>query len=445
MQQVRRTHLAVATGAAIAMGGAGTAGAAGFMIVEQSVHEVGRAVAGATAAADNLGTIFFNAAGITRFEGTQGAAAMHIIMPSAEFEGGATTNLPVPPGTVAGGNDETDEMGFVPNLYFVTDLNDRVKFGLGVYAPFGLVTEYDDDWVGRYHAIRSDLKTVNINPTLGYEVNDKLSLGFGVSAMYADVELTNAVDGTLFAFGRGLCPDLPTCIGSFGLPGQGASDGKVKLEGDDWGFGFNFGALYQLSDATRVGFAYRSQVDLTLEGTATTTVLGIRGSDLIEADLTLPDTASLGIHHRLNDHWAVMADVAWTQWSEFDELKATSRTNGSTLLAQPEDWDDSWRYSVGLEYHRDKAWTYRAGVAFDEEPIPSAERRTPRIPGEDRTWLSFGFSYTPSENMTLDVAYAHLFVEDAKINNTDENFGFTLTGEYENTVDILSAQLSYRF
>ena len=397
-----------------------------------------------TAAADNLGTIFFNAAGITRFEGTQGAAAMHVIMPSAEFSGTGATNVPVSPGLpISGGGDETDEIGLVPNLYVVADLNDKMKFGLGINAPFGLVTEYDANWVGRYHAIRSDLKTININPTLGYQVNERLSLGFGVSAMYADVELTNAVDGVAVAFARGFCPSpLPVCALA---PGSGAADGRVKLAGDSWGFGFNLGAIYEISDATRVGMAYRSQVDQTLEGTASTSVLGFQTVDLIEADLTLPDTLSVGLYHRYSQRWAVMADAAWTNWSEFSELKAVSRTTGQPLLTQPENWNDSWRYSLGLEYAPGGAWTFRGGVAFDETPIPSAELRTPRIPGEDRTWLSFGASYAMGENMSLDIAYAHLFVDDSQINNTDETFGYTLTGQYENSVDLLSAQLTYTF
>jgi long-chain fatty acid transport protein len=440
-----RSRLSCAVAAALLTGAAGNAAASGFMIVEQSVHEVGRAVSGASAAADNLGTMFFNPAGITRFEGTQGAAALHIILPEADFEGGAVTNPLVGGGPVSGAEDETDEIGLVPNLYFVADINEDVKFGLGINAPFGLVTEYDDNWVGRYHAIKSDLKTVNINPTIGYQVNDQLSLGFGFSAMYSDVELTNAVDGVAFAFNPqiGICPS-PAPICSLGF-GSGLADGKVKLEGDDWGFGFNLGALYQINDATRVGFAYRSKIDQTLEGTATTTVLGLTISDLIEADLTLPDTASVGIHHQVNAKWAVMADVAWTNWSEFDRLEAKSRTTGAILLSQPENWDDSWRYSAGLEYKPDNAWTFRGGVALDETPIPSAELRTPRIPGEERTWLSFGLTYAPGDNMTFDLAYAHLFIDDSSINNTDETFGYTLTGEFENTTDIISAQMNYKF
>ncbi|RLA32116.1 MAG: transporter, partial [Gammaproteobacteria bacterium] len=112
---------------------------------------------------------------------------------------------------------------------------------------------------------------------------------------------------------------------------------------------------------------------------------------------------------------------------------------------QPEDWEDSWRYSLGAEYSPGSAWTWRGGVAFDATPIPNAELRTPRVPGEDRTWVSFGFSYAMSERMSFDFAYAHLFIKDAKINNTDETFGYTLTGEFESTTDIISGQMTYRF
>ncbi|HEY5789735.1 MAG TPA: outer membrane protein transport protein [Gammaproteobacteria bacterium] len=141
--------------------------AAGFLVVEQGVHEVGRAVSGASAAADSPGTLFFNPAGITYLDGTQAAAALHVIVPQAEFSGESSRNPQLGGTTIETGNGEDGgAVGLVPNLYYVRDLTRRLKFGLGINAPFGLVTEYDDGWAGRYHAIRSDLLTLNLNPTL---------------------------------------------------------------------------------------------------------------------------------------------------------------------------------------------------------------------------------------------------------------------------------------
>lgn len=421
--RLKRRMLRTAVTVALGVGLTAQAQASGFMIVEQNVREVGRSVAGASASSDGLGSMFFNAASITKYEGTQGAAALHIIIPSAEFSG--SVSAPVYAAPISGGG-KTDEHGLVPNLYLVTDINDKMKFGLGINAPFGLVTEYDANWVGRYHAIRSDLKTININPTLGYRVNDRLSLGFGISAMYAEVELTQAVDNVLVCLGQGI-PAVACTAGGTISPG-GGSDGTAVLEGDDWGFGFNLGLQYDLDDATTLGLAYRSQVKQEFEGTATQNITlpgfgAVTNVQFISADLTLPDNLSFGLSHRFSDRWTVLADVAWTNWSEFDELRAINSTTGAVVLQQPENWDDSWRYSLGLEYQPANAWTWRAGVAFDETPIPSAELRTPRIPGEDRTWLSFGFSYQASDAMSLDFAYAHLFVDDARINNTEETFG----------------------
>jgi len=437
---VLRTGLRVAVAAAISMSVTGLAQASGFMIVEQSVREVGRSISGASASNDGLGSIYFNPAGITSFEGTQVEGALHVIVPSAEFKGVRN------PGAVPG-TGKTDEKGFVPNLYFVADLTDNVKFGLGINAPFGLVTEYSPTWVGRYHAIRSDMKSININPSIGYRVNDKLSLGFGVSAMHTEVELTQAVDNVLVCLGMGF--GVAACTAGGTISPGGGSAGSAVLEGNDWGFGFNFGLQYAMSDATTVGFAYRSQVKQKLEGTATTNLTlpigAVRSVDLISADLTLPDNLSFGLSHDFSSQWTVLADIAWTNWSTFDELKAVSRTDGSVVLQQPEDWEDSWRYSLGAEYSPGSAWTWRGGVAFDATPIPNAELRTPRVPGEDRTWVSFGFSYAMSERMSFDFAYAHLFIKDAKINNTDETFGYTLTGEFESTTDIISGQMTYRF
>jgi len=212
--------------------------------------------------------------------------------------------------------------------------------------------------------------------------------------------------------------------------------GTVK--GDDYGWGFNLGALWQFSEATRIGLAYRSEIDSTLEGdltfSATPTVIPVT------ADLTLPDSASLSLFHKLNARWDLLADISWTGWSDFDELRIVRAVG--TPLVTPENWDDSYRYSLGANYHHSDKLTLRAGVAYDETPVSDAFR-TARIPDEDRTWLAFGAQYRLSPKSVLDVGYAHLFIEDARIFMPVS--GVTLDGNYDASVDILSAQLTLDF
>ena len=162
----------------------------------------------------------------------------------------------------------------------------------------------------------------------------------------------------------------------------------------------------------------------------------------MNAGVTLPDSASLSLFHMLGSRWDLLADVTWTGWSDFKELRIV-RTNGDVLgTPTQENWSDSYRYSVGANYHLNDKLTLRGGVAFDETPVSDAYR-TARIPDEDRTWIAFGAQYRLSQQSAIDVGYAHLFIRDAAIDKTEN--GVKLTGRYEASVDILSAQFTLNF
>jgi len=280
--------------------------------------------------------------------------------------------------------------------------------------------------------IKSDLKTVNINPALAFKVNDKLSLGFGVSAMWIQAELTRAVN-------------------------LGTAESSAKVKGDDWGFGFNFGAIYQATEDTRIGLAYRSKVDQDLEGDASSPFTGLNADPTrtlntdVTAGTSLPETVSLSVFSHLSDKWDLLGDVTWTKWSRFKELRVVrDNGTGTTLSVTPENWSNSLRYSVGTTYHYSDSLQLRAGLAYDEEPIDT-EFRTPRIPGNDRKWLSLGAGWQYSPNTKLDIGYAHLFVKDANID--DNQISTTpgtpgsgrVNGKYDGSADILSLQVTHNF
>jgi long-chain fatty acid transport protein len=432
---------------------------AGFALIEQGVGGLGNAYAGASAIAEDATTIFFNPAGMTRLKGQQALAALHVIMPQSEFKNAGSTLSPALGGAALSGNDggQGGVTGLAPNLYYAANLDNGWACGLGINAPFGLSTDWNDGWVGRYHALRSEVMTVNINPSLAYRVNEHLSLGAGVSAQYVKAELSNAIDFGSIAFAS-----------SGGLAGtRQQQDGKVKLEADDWGYGYNLGLLLDITEDSRVGLSYRSRIKYTAKGDADFTVpasisgipgglgagLAARFADTdVKSEITLPDSASLSYYHRLNPKWAIMADVSWTNWSTFDELRIEFDNPLMPDNVTTENWKDSWRYSLGANYHPSERMVVRAGVAYDEEPIPDAESRTPRIPGEDRLWTALGLGYRIGEQAQVDLGYAHLFVKDSKINRQagtnpagEDFFRGTLVGEFENSVDIISLQLAYNF
>lgn len=426
--------------------------AAAFALIEQGVVPMGSAYAGGAAQAEDPSTVYFNPAGMTRLKGTQIAGALHVVMPQAEFDNEGSLRLYPPfsqgPIPMSGGDGgDGGETGFVPNLYVTHRLSDQWAIGLGINAPFGLATKYDGGWVGRYHAVESDIMTVNINPSVAFKVNDMLSLGAGISAQYIEaVKISNAIDFGTLGYSNGLQGFSPM-----------ANDGKVSLEGDDWSWGFNLGALINLSADTRLGIHYRSKIDQDLEGSADFTApfpfsLDPRFADTgVKSSVELPATLSVSLFHQINPEWAVMGDITWTDWSSFQELRFqfdSPQPDGVTTLK----WDDSYRFALGAVFQpQGNPWTYRAGIAYDQTPVPSAEYRTPRIPDDDRVWLALGLSYKATDAVTVDFGYAHLFVDDPKIDKPlpgpgGENLARgALKGTYDAAVDLVSLQVRVAF
>lgn len=357
-------------------------------------------------------------------KGRQLSVAIHAIDPSSSFHNTNSVKAGAAPLGDEGG--DIGDLALIPNIYYSQEIQPSLFMGISVNTPFGLKTEYDNQWIGRFQALKSELKTININPSIAYQVNDKLAIGGGISAMWAQAELSKALN-------------------------TGTGD-TVKVKGDDWGFGFNLGAIYQATPDTRLGLAYRSEVKQKLDGTSSSSFKGADANPLtslntgIKADLTLPESLSLSALSHLNAKWDIMADVTWTGWSKFQDLKIV-RDNGSTLNDTTENWHDTMRYSVGVSYQYNDKLKLRSGVAFDEEAIDD-QYRTARIPGNDRTWLAFGASWQAFEHDTIDIGYAHLFIKDASINekhNSDTPPAGDLIGQYQGQVDIFSAQYTHQF
>ena len=427
--------------------------AAGFALIEQSVSSMGTAYAGAGSISEDASTVFFNPASMARLEGSQLSAGLHIVLPDSKFKGtgvyNPTSPLFNPPSPLAGlngvsfgggngGNGGKDAV--VPHFTYVHDYNEKWNFGFSVNAPFGLATKYDSYWAGRYSAIESEIVSVNLNPTLSFKVNEKTSVGFGLNAMYASLELKNAIDdGLLNVLGRAGLPLAP-----------GTADREGKIDAiDDWGFGFNVGILLEPTDHTRLGLAYRSKIDVDLDGDFKSQSRFVPSTSA-KADVSLPDTLLLSAYHEVTPKIAIMADVLWTQWSKIDELKVKLGT-GSTNTFDLQ-WEDTTRVAVGGSYKYDSKWTLRTGVAYDEGPTPNKELRLAALPDDDRIWLDFGVGYKHSDKLSFDFGYAHLFIDDPKINSTDADSssipGSTglhrLTGDFDADVDILSAQVNWK-
>ena len=413
--------------------------ASGFSITEQSIKNLGNAASGGAAIAEDASTIFYNPAGLTRLPGNSIEGAGYVIFSDINFQNQGSTTAT---GSLLSGGDSAEggTNTFIPNLYGYLSVSEELKLGIGITPPFGLATDYGSDWVGRYQAVESTLETININPSVAWKFSDRLSVGAGVSFQYADAKLSNAIDFGLIGQGQG-------------LPVQSQQlDGFSEISGDDWSMGYNLGLLYEPTQSTRVGLAYRSGVNHTLEGDADFTVP--EGASVLtstgqftdgdaEADLKLPDSLALSIYQKISDRWAIMGDITWTNWSRFEELRIEFDNPAQADSVEPENWEDTFRFGLGVNYLPSDKLTLRTGVAYDPTPVQE-EFRTARIPDSDRIWLAFGSSYQISNSFGLDFAYVHIFSADSSINNSTPAGG-NLDGEFESNADILSLGLNWKF
>ena len=437
----------------------GVAHAASIYILESSPRNMGNAFSGTASSAEDASTNFFNAAGLTQLDRPTLTVGGNVIIPNVDFRNtGSTaatgTALQSP---LTGPNDSVDKPIPVPNFFYGLPVNDRISVGLGLNVPFGLESDYDDNWIGRYHATYSKLTAVNFNSNIAFQITDRLSVGGGINYQWLDATLKNEVDSFDACVAARDAAGQPTpvanCSTNPALSGfaNRADDSSIKIDGSDMGVGLNAGLLYEFDENTRIGLSWRQGVDYDLTGRVTFDRSNACNSSAcaaalvdsrITASLELPDIVTLSATHGINDHWRVDADIVWHSWDSIQAVNI-NRPNGQNVATLDLQYENTMRYSLGASYSGFRKLVLRTGVLYDESPVPNAEALTPRIPDNDRTWFTIGASYTLTDDITIDMSYAHLFVNRSRINNTQQ--GHTLTGEFDPAVDILAIGGSWRF
>jgi long-chain fatty acid transport protein len=337
---------------------------------------------------------------------------------------------------------------FLPNAYIAADINPVIKAGLGINSPFGLRTEYPADWVGRYQAVDSVLKTVNINPAIAWRVAPAVSFGAGVNFQYFDARISNAIDFGTACFAS---PFGPAACAGAGIVPQ-TRDGFVEVKGDSWGVGWNVGALVDVKPNARVGVAYRSSIKHEVKGDATFrnpalpppfSVLTAAASNTgARSTIKTPDSLSLGVSLQLDTKLTAVGDATWTGWHKFNELRVRF-DNGAPDAVTLANWRNTMRYSMGVGYQFSDRLKFRSGLAYEQSAIPDVYR-TARIPDNDHTIVALGLNYRFSPIHSIDVAYHHGFVKRAPVNTTVAGAG-TLVGNFRVSADVLSVQYNRAF
>lgn len=396
----------------------GQADAAAFFLPYQGASSIGNSLAGSAALGEDASTVYFNPAGMSRLQTRQVSIAGHYVDPTFKYTDTGSTG----PAAFTGGNGgDFAPNTFLPTLFAVLPVG-AWRFGLGISAPFGSKTDYEAGWRGRFQADFTDLRVINVNPSVSYQFADWISAGVGLNYVRAEAEIERSA----------LLP--------------GPSEGRVRLTGEDSTFAYNFGVLINPTPATRVGISYRSRVDLDLAGRQRVTLAS--GAEFaaqtfdIRADLSLPAMTALSIVHDVNDRWALLGDVTFYQWGVIQQLVPRNASTGAASAPLDLRFRDSKRISAALNYRLNEAWLLRGGLAWDQAPVASAEDRTANQPDSDRTWVSLGARWDVSAAHRLDFAYAYVILAAASINHTVANAG-TLRGDYDNSAHIFAAQYTF--
>ncbi|WP_410473995.1 OmpP1/FadL family transporter [Guyparkeria sp. TX1] len=430
---------------------AGQAQGAGFALMEKNATDLGQAYANLATGNGQASGMIGNPAAMTQIDGTAVSGGINYIRPSFELQAGATSQSAFGP-TVGGLGGDAGESAMIPNASIVHQLNERTRVGVALTVPFGLATEYDEEWLGRYHGIESRIEVIDISPSISFDITPDWTVGGAINIQRAEAKLTSA-----FAFVPPTPPNQnpPTQDPDNSLGGSSGSvsDGHVEIEGDDWAVGYTVGALWQPTDRTRLGVSYHSGIDHKLKGDSefrlpTENVLfnTIAGPTQFDATagLDLPPSVAASLTHRFSDTVTGSLGLLWTGWSSFEELRVV-QANGQESVT-PENWDDTLRVAMGGEWEFAPRWTLRAGAAYDPTPVPSAEFRTARLPDADRIWGSIGLGYAFNKHWSVDVGYTHIWLNDSTIDNsTSPPLSDRLQGEYEGKVDILGLQVNARF
>ncbi len=422
-----------------------TACATSFQILEQSPAHLGKAFAGTASDVSDASSVYFNPAAMGELTDTNITLGLNSIFTRSEFNN-SNSNTNGMPG-------KTDETGYVPNFYLTHSLAERLTFGLGINAPYGLASKYEDDWMGRYLATHSELKILNINAAFAMQLGDNWSLGLGVDYQQAEVTLESKVDSTL------------------GINPRPTTDSNARIEGNDGSLVADVSLYFQPSAQTQLGLVWRQGGEFDLKGKAvftvnaacspgagyptgappaptTGTICAATLNSLAgnaTAQLDLPDTLTLSASHQLNKNWYIHSDIAWTQWSNIQTVDVINSGNNRTVSQLELEYKDTMRYALGFSHQSISPWSWRFGIAFDEAPQTDPLLVNPRIPDQDRIWFSAGFNYEFSKSHSLDVGYSHIKVDKAKINNTNPQTKHHLEGDFDAAVNILGIQGNWKF
>lgn len=397
----------------------------GLSLNEQSASGAGTAFAGRASSALDASTVFGNPAGLSKLEGKQVSGGFAMVKANVEISR-VDTNAP---GTSKG---DMVPLASVPFAFFAMPIDEKWNFGLGMYVPFGLISDYEKSFQGSSHGQYSKVAVMTLQPTLSYKITDRVAVGFGPTLNKIDGKLTNTLQT------RSLSPT-----------GQ---DTLINIKGDDTALGYNIGLMVDLSEQTTWGITYHSKVDYTLEGRTKVynAPLPVNGEYKATLDFTTPESVDTSISHKLDDQWTLHGGLTWTRWSRLESIAAKNQGVPSAVqgqfgvLREELKWHNTWAYSIGASYQVNPHWVLRTGFALDQSPTTN-EYRTVRIPVGHRKILTFGTGWQASDNLTIDLAYAYIRENTAGVNQQASAYRPAYRATYRNSAHGFTGQATWKF
>ena len=391
----------------------------GFGIFTQGASALGQADA-VVAHTDGPSAIFFNPALLNRLPGTQAEIGTTLLFPSRDFKSSTT-----------GATASAEDTLYYPSTFYLSHtFNDKISAGLGVFNPFGLGTEWNGTWEGRYIATKSKIETFNINPVVSYQITPDLSFAAGLDVILLDATLEKKV----------LLNPNPLGIT---LP-----DANQKFKGDGTGVGYNLGIAYNAGHGISLGASYRSEVEIDVKGNVSfdlpsPLLAGTLPNTGGKTTITLPRQLLAGVAYQANDRLTVETGLRWEDWRSFKESKVelNQPVAGQVAITEPKNWHDTFAVNVGGKYRLNDTFTLLAGYLYGWNAVPDVTFE-PSVPDANSHLFCLGTDMV-FKNIKLAISYAYQLQEERrKINTVGAS---AANGTYNSDIHLLGLSVTWRF
>lgn len=390
----------------------------GFGIFTQGASALGQADA-VVAHSSGPSAIFFNPALLNGLPGTQIEIGTTLLFPSRDFKS-----------ATSGGRSSTEDSLYYPSTFYVSHaFNDKIIAGLGVYNPFGLGTEWNGSWEGKYIATKSTIETYNINPVVSYKISPALSFAAGLDVIILDASLENKVN----------------------LSGLRLPDANQKFKGDGTGVGYNLGIAFNAGHGISLGASYRSEVEIDVKGDLsfdlpTPLLAGTFPNTGAKTTIKLPRQLLAGVAYQPNDRFTVETGFRWEDWRSYNKLELTlnQAVAGQSTFTFPKNWHDTFAVNVGGKYRLNDTFTLLAGYLYGWNPVPD-DTFEPSVPDANTHLFCIGGEAT-FEKLSVALSYAYQLQEERnKRNDVGSSAGGAANGTYNADIHLLGISATYRF